>query len=352
MRAISPVLLSALLLACGTEVRVEGDPVGQGGAGGEATTTGTPTPGAGGSINAQPPPPPLDGMPTGPGEQFVMQRLWVGDADRSGTPSPNAWHGFGYDIDGQDGASGPHCQAYGGADPSNAFTDGDAGRDNAFGRTWLPILRGLVADFGAQVNERLQQGEGNLLFDLLRVGSGDHLGSEGRIYLGSPTTFAPTFAGADLWLVTAASLESPPDLSSARFSTIGYVSQSVWVSGPGPLEIPLVLGGAELPLPLSTAVVTIDLTNGRGVIAGVIDVDLFVQVFRQFAGALDPALCSGATLEAVEDEFRKGSDIMSDGTQDPNRTCDGVSVGMEFDVVNVQISGAASPVPTPVPPCP
>ena len=51
------------------------------------------------------------------------------------------------------------------------------------------------------------------------------------------------------------------------------------------------------------------------------------------------------------DSIRQASDILKDGTQDPNEECDGISVGLGFEAKAVVV-GDIAPAPQPVPdPC-
>lgn len=62
-------------------------------------------------------------------------------------------------------------------------------------------------------------------------------------------------------------------------------------------------------------------------------------------------LCSGSTVEAIKESVRQASDIMKDGTQDPNVECDGISVGLGFEATRIVV-GSVAPAPQPTPdPC-
>src|SRR4051794_40663029 len=80
-------LLSLLAAACG------------GGMGGDPATGSSS--GAGGSpdTSIQPPPPGPAHAGDGPGGVFAMSRLFLGDTDRMGQPSADAWRTYGFDLD-------------------------------------------------------------------------------------------------------------------------------------------------------------------------------------------------------------------------------------------------------------
>ena len=72
----------------------------------------------------------------------------------------------------------------------------------------------------------------------------------------------------------------------------------------------------------------------------------------KIAGTISTQLCGGSTLDTVKQTIRQASDILVDGTQDPSKPCDGVSIGIGFEAVKVTAKGVA-PDPPPGPnPCP
>lgn len=58
------------------------------------------------------------------------------------------------------------------------------------------------------------------------------------------------------------------------------------------------------------------------------------------------------TLDSLLAQIRAANDIMLDGSNgDPNKACDGISVGFGFEAVAVQPAGIAAPVPPGPDPC-
>jgi hypothetical protein len=51
-------------------------------------------------------------------------------------------------------------------------------------------------------------------------------------------------------------------------------------------------------------------------------------------------------------QIREASDMMQDGTQDPAKECDGISIGLGFEMTRVVIGTASPPVAPPPDPCP
>ena len=65
---------------------------------------------------------------------------------------------------------------------------------------------------------------------------------------------------------------------------------------------------------------------------------IIVKVFNNI-----PVFCN--TFDA---QIRQASDIMVDGTQDPAKTCNGISIGLGFEMSELQFGNVANPVaPTP-----
>ena len=50
-------------------------------------------------------------------------------------------------------------------------------------------------------------------------------------------------------------------------------------------------------------------------------------------------------------QIAQASDILTDGTQDPTKPCDGISIGLGFDGALVQLGTPVAPPPPPTNPC-
>ena len=89
-----------------------------------------------------------------------------------------------------------------------------------------------------------------------------------------------------------------------------------------------------------------------GYLSGVLATKELEDAIAKMAQALSPDLCSGSTIESIKQSIRQASDIMKDGTQDPAKECDGVSIGIGFEAVRVTL-GSVAPKASPSPdPCP
>ncbi|MEQ9318685.1 MAG: hypothetical protein RIF41_05975, partial [Polyangiaceae bacterium] len=214
-------------------------------------------------------------------------------------------------------------------------------------------------DFSAQINASLQASDGSFLIELPTLGlAPSYVGLEGRFFQSGPVS-NPAFDGNDSFPIGAQSLLVPNDPTSAMWSfPQTYVNQHTMVMSPkGDISLVLNSAGFQMPFDIHHAIVTMAMAPDRsgavdGMIAGVLDTEEHITVLQQIAGTFDPALCSGTTFDSLAAQIRQASDILSDGTQDPTQTCNGISIGIGFTATAVQLSGI-TPAPTPPPdPCP
>jgi hypothetical protein len=244
------------------------------------------------------------------------------------------------------------CVPAAGASADVVYPDGTAGIDNAFGKLLLPIITGIATDATVLVNQAIAQGESSFLIQIDGLGFQDeYLGLNSRWLVASALGGTPLFDGSDTWPVTSESSSTPNAFAAS------YVSDGIWVSNPrGSVSLSLSLSGYTLALALKHATLTMELSADRlvgsnGVISGVMVTEDFIGAMRSSAGSFSPELCEGTTFDAVASQLRQASDIMFDGSQNAGLTCDGISVGMGFEAVAVQIGPVAAPVPAPIDPC-
>jgi len=385
----SSVALALLLVACGggsmTDAGTDAGSVdsgrtdagpGDGGPTDGGTTDGGPTdlgPGDGGTPDtgtpdagppsAQPPAPPVGApAPTGAGTAFVITHLYLGDTDRGGAGSTDAWRSYGYDLDHRTSTatSTDVCAPRAGASAASAYPDGDDGTDNAFGSHLLPILLGIAADVSTQVNASIASGGPNELVSLDALGAGSDLSPiSGGVLLTVTTSAPPTFAGTDVFDVDPASLASPttPITPTAAFSDAYLVRNTLVARPTGAVRMVLRVGTVTIPFSVEHAIVTMDVSADHssatgGTIAGILQVDALLAALTQAFGSFDPSLCGSTILMSILDQVEQAADIMADGTQDPTMTCDGISIGLGFDAVAAQVGAIAPPAPPPTDPCP
>jgi hypothetical protein len=295
------------------------------------------------------------------GYVYAFDTLLLGDTDRNGSPSPNAWRQYGFNLDGlvSDVGANDLCQPAAGGTPSSVYPDGDGGIDNAFGKLIMPIITGLSQDASGQVNDAIDQGLFTYLLWIEELGtSADQDMLTLRSYEAAPLGALPAFDGNDAWKVTHASLIDGSDIHSAKgqFGSTAVVAHALSASA-GTFGFALSFGaGAPMVLELKQAQIAVTLTPDRtratgGVIGGIIETEAFIDELRKAAGAIDQALCSGTTFDSLADQIRQASDILVDGTQDPNATCNAMSIGLGFESVQADLAGIAAALPPPVDPC-
>jgi hypothetical protein len=105
------------------------------------------------------------------------------------------------------------------------------------------------------------------------------------------------------------------------------------------LSIP-VYSFISITLPISAARFELQLApdhlSGKaGQMGGVIATDALVAELHNLLGLagklMGQDLCVGGTWDSLQAQLEQASDIMQDGTQDPDKECDGISMGLSFE---------------------
>jgi hypothetical protein len=355
----SRLLVSGLATTALLASAALGTACGGGGTGGSTSGTG------GSSATGDHADPPAPGpMKEGDGAASVtmaISKLYLGDTNRDGTPNKvNGWKQYGYDLDGKISttASTDLCKPRNNAPPKNVYPDGDKGIDNSFGKNILGIILGIAADAPTKVNQGIADGKFTIMLDMQKLGTGtDYNPILTRLYGGADLGTAPKWDGTDKWPVIQELLSNPSDIKSAKVQfPSAYVVGNTWVSGSkGSIVLSLSVAGFTLDLTISNAVITVDIDNAHktgknGIIAGVLGTDTLTSELKKVAGAFDPSLCSGPTIDSIVSQIEQASDIGADGSQDPTKPCDGISIGLGFDASVVQLGDIApkgDPKPSP-----
>jgi hypothetical protein len=359
----------AIVAACSSSSSnnpgTNGSPDG-GGAGGDSGSdasvtgdTGVASDAGGSALHAEPPPQgpsnPSDGLAD---TTIAISKLFLGDTDRDGTPdTANGWKNYGFDIDGKisTAASTDLCQPRGGAAAKNVYPDGANGIDNSFGKLIVPIIAGIASDFATKANDALAAGGATSLFTLRTLGSGASYNPlVSAIYQSENRGGSPKYDGTDVFLIDPASLDDPDDVTKPKVvSPNAYIVNNTWVTGDKlQLQISLYTGGSFfLTLPIQAATISATLsadhqTATLGTISGVIPVTALEAQLRAMAAQTDPSLCNGPTAVSILTQVEQAADILQDGTQDPTKPCDGISIGLGFDGAVVK-RGPPGPMLTP-----
>jgi len=264
---------------------------------------------------------------------FAINQLFLGETNRSNAPTKDAWKDYGYNIDGltTTKADTNVCKRQGGADSAKQ-EDGNGGIDNAFGRTVLGFILGLVPTPSKTLNDSITGGSFTIMFEVTGLTDDPkqtNTGLSGRLLVGGAFGDGkkPTFSPADDW---------PYRANPIVPITGAYVNNGTFVNGAGgaTVELALFIQGVELSLTINRAAITFDhtapndITNGT--ISGVLGTEALVTGIEKVAGRISTQLCGGSTLDTIKQTIRQASDIRQDGTNAPGVDCDGISIGLGF----------------------
>jgi len=293
---------------------------------------------------------------------FVARKIFLGDSDRNFVASSNAWKDFGLNIDGKISTSQSMdvCKLMMGA-PASVHNNGTNGIDNSFGANIVPIFQSASGqqDLSKQASAGLEQGSspslalwidklGNLQDYAMLAGAG--------LKVFGPVP--PLWMGADTWAASSrsvmGSLTQPVlTLPSGKMQTRHYSSG---LAAPNPATLELGVVGLAFVIPLRHLVVETNIAPDNsaatlGVISAVMNTEEFVEAMRQVVGQANASLCMGGVWDSIAQQIRQASDILDDGTQDPQKTCNAISIGLGFEAVAADIATIVNDPPPPKP-CP
>lgn len=283
-----------------------------------------------------PPAPPSAPASDTPARTYAINQLFLGETNRQGVPTKDAWKDYGYNIDGliTTKTDTNVCTRQGGADSSKQ-EDGTGGIDNAFGRTVLGFILGLVPTPSKTINDSIQGGSFTILLTIKGLTDDPkqtNTGLSGDLRVGgafsADTTKKPTFSPADDW---------PYRANPIVPITGAYINNGTFVNGAGgaTVELSLFIQGVALSLTINRAVISFDHTGPNditnGTISGVINTEALVSGIEKVAGRISTQLCGGSTLDTIKATIRGASDILSDGTNRPGVGCDAISIGLGFN---------------------
>lgn len=313
-----------------------------------------------GGFGVLPPKPSAPAATTNTPTVFAISKFYFGDTDRSGHASSTAWQTFGLNIDGKVTSTNATdvCKLVSGAIPCTQL-DGDNGIDNSFGANVLGAIRTLNFMYDSYANNAIKEGGGTLLIRLDGLGPSDAYSQlPGALYRATPTSQPLRWDGTDIRAVDAVSLVGGDTSKPLAVLPDGYMNGRVWVSGISSgaayLDLQVTAGSAGSgllpPIPLRHVQIVMQVDPGNasatsGVLSGVArtrDVIAWVQLW---SGTISTSLCGGSAAMSIASQFAQMSDIMTDGTNEPGEECDGISVGLGFDAVAVQLGKAESEPP-------
>jgi len=295
--------------------------------------------------------PPADPVgPPGDGHDvvFAINKLFLGDTDRKGKSDLNAWKSYGYNLDGYrtTSPSTKLCRPRGYAPPT-IHDDGDDGIDNAFGQHVLPAVTAIFSKPTSAFTDAIADGGYTLILLLRDLGTGaNYSGISAVAYRGAPLGTAPKWDGTQEWPIRYESLVDG-DIEMPRHELDdSYVANRTWVGKADLITLDTPLGA----LPIRQAVITMDLEPDNsgavnGTIAGVLEVNKFQDAIIQ--GISGEVLCRGDLhlVQKLMDQVVGAADMLVGEAQDPDKLCNGVSIGIGFEAKPVLIGAVADPRP-------
>jgi hypothetical protein len=333
-----------------------------------------------------PPKPPSGGMAaTSSKHNYALHKLYMGDTDRAGVQSAEAWKSFGYDLDGKitTQASTDVCQLQAGASKSVQI-DGNDGIDNSFGANIMPIIQTLTSGASQTVNDSIQAGSFTVLSYV--VGFDDSAGNmttatgltgvllAGGDYGAAHDGGAPTWDMSTHWPIRPELLSCYPstgsDMCTSSTDPIAaadvqfksaFQTKGTFVNGtPGDLMLSLTISDSTITLDVHSAIVSFDpkapgsVTNGT--IAGALNTNELIAGLQKVAGHISMILCAGSAFQSISTQIAQTSDIVVSGnsvTNDASTMCNGISVGLGFDATEIALPTGADIAPmTPAGPDP
>lgn len=308
-----------------------------------------------------------EATPSGTGRTLwlAVRRYRLGTSDPSGGPADQAWKSYGYDLDEvcttleQSTENLGTCRRPAAAQ-QDSLLDGHRCRDNNFGRHIGGLVRASMPDAEDVLNDTVGAGTSTWL---LRIDDVDSAPND-------------TYAPAILYRTADERLTTPPKWDGNDVRTVlsdsvvdgslgkpvlafskGYISNHVWVSGePAYARLMLPISrDVFITLNTQSAVFSLELddkhqTGRNGVLAGVLAVTDIDGILRPIASSA--GFCPGSSLyDSVLKTAAKAPDVVISAPKLQNTllTCDGISVGIGFEVVPVQPSTV---VMDPLPPRP
>jgi hypothetical protein len=106
-------------------------------------------------------------------------------------------------------------------------------------------------------------------------------------------------------------------------------------------------------IPVKRPRVSIDLKdreNGRGgQLGGIVSTTELVAEMKLLAKNVSSSFCNEHFALGIIETIHQASDILLDGTQDPEKVCDGISLGMGFESRATSLGSEVVEAPTPDP---
>ncbi len=341
-------LVTTVAVGCGDG----GDTVGAGGSRPEGTSTASSSTASSSSSSSSAASSSSGGL-TCMGESTVL----AGTKLAFGEGTSGQWKKFGFNLDGlvSTASSKDVCKPNAGAFGITPYPDGEDGIDNSFGKNLLPQIVLLYPEWETGINNGIKDGFFNVLLKMECLPpTGDVPEFTTKLFGGTKLGMMPKFDGTDKWPVSPELLSDAmnPDSSTIIFKK-SSVMGTTFDSGKNEtfiLTVPVATAtmSTSIKLTLYAAQTKMVLAADRksatsGMIGGVLNTEEFVAEIKKVGYLL--GLCDGALFTNLITQIRQASDIMADGSQDPNKTCDGISMGLGFEMKEVLLGGVGPETP-------
>jgi hypothetical protein len=344
---VTTVAVGCVAVGCGSD----GDTVsttgatGTGGSGGTSSSSSAESSSSSSGSGGAP------ACPTNEGTVFAVRELFFGEGNSG------EWKSVGFNLDDKvsTGSSTDVCQPNAGGSAQTAYPDGDEGRDNSFGKNLLPTILALYPNWVSDINNGITNGNFTALvktYCMPEIGDAPVLTT--KLFGGTKLATPPVWDGTDMWPVEPGLLDDITDKESSSIvfpnsSVVGMTFDS-GKDGTFILSVPVrtAMSSTSIKLTLYSARMTMNLSDDRksatgGVIGGVLNTEEFVAEIKKVGFLL--GYCGTVLFDNLINTVRQASDIMADGTQDPTKTCDGISMGLGFEMRPAQIAEVGPPNP-------
>jgi hypothetical protein len=279
-----------------------------------------------------------------PGTNFAFRHYYLGDTDRTGTASATAWMQFGMNLDGltTTAASIDVCTLAAGSS-KQVQVDGDNGIDNSWGANIMPIFETLDSTFSQTYNQAVSAGTFTNMIDLLGLAA--DAGPSGPVagwgFEGASFPGTPTWTTSDNWPVYPDWLRDGGLASGSKIAFPGgSLDAGVWTSG-APTDFPILISfglqSAEVVIhhaSVAFSQATPSTTSG-GVVGGVLNTVEMLGSLQATASWGDMSLACGSAWQSIAAQIVQTQDILLDGTNVAGQPCDGISIGIGFDGVQI-----------------
>jgi hypothetical protein len=321
-------------------------------------------------VDSGPPPWRVPLRPAGERKASGGKTIWLavrtyhlGIFDPAGGPADDAWKQWGYDLD--EVCTGPRESTENTGTCIRPMTanqdsliDGLRCRDNNFGRHIGGMVRTAMPDAEDSLNKAVDNGTSTWIF---RIDDIDPTGSDpfapAALYRSADErmTNPPKWDGSDARAVLSDSVTDKDVMKPVLTFPNAYIAGNTWVSGePATMRLGLPIArDIIISMNLQSAVFSLELNDKRdsgrnGTAAGalaVADIEPILFPIAEAAG-----FCPGSSLyDAVLKTAAKAPDVVlgAPKLQSLGVTCNGISVGVGFEVMPVKPSTA---VVDPLPP--